>query len=1105
VDKVMGDAIVALFGTPLAHEDDAERAVRAGLAMRRTLDAYAGEAGVDVRMRIGINTGEVLVGALRAGGDSTVMGDVVNTASRLQTAAAPGQILVGSSTYAATQACVRYEPLGSLRARNRQEPVDVWAALEVTAPPGYRRSRTRSPLVGRDAELGLLEHTLGIATSRRRPNLVLLLGEAGVGKSRLAEELAERARCDHEAVVLEGRCVPYGEANIWWPVAEAIRTACGVSDQDSAETALRKCAASVATAMEESPDAADVVRIAHGLLYIMGHERPELSFHDVDPTRAREEALRSVRLFIEALARNRLVVIVLSELHWGDPALLGALDKFLCTIRNAALIVVATARPELEGRWQPASGAYNLVTLKLDPLDDDAALEMIEALCGTKPPAALRDLLLGRSGGNPFFLEELVALLTEAGVLVNEDGQVRLTVSRDLGDVPPTLRGLVAARLDALSQRERSVLEDAAVIGRTGHRDAIASLAASRGEEQPGSILDALVSRDLLVLDQDEYGFKSELVREIAYETLTKAERARRHARIADWLAKRARDIDREDEYLEQIAHHYGVSADFNQELGSIDGVREDIRERALAALERAAARAESRDSEVLAEHLLDHAYRLVASEPGPRRRALLVRRARARAGLRDLKGAREDVELVLDEAEESGDRPALAAALTVLGEIEHHEGAGESAIVTLERAVGMWREIGDDAGTAEALRRLGESQMFQGRNEDAERATSEALTLFRRIGDRRSEAWGLRNLAWIAFMSGDFATAEQRLHASAAKFEEIDDRGGLNWAIGFLAWLRFMAGRLDEAESLVEPVFGDPYDLGDPFAVGMLRVLVGHLRIWRGHIVDGVSRLEEALDIFRTIGDAWGEVQALIPLAMARTMLGRVEDGFQASREAVAASAALPDPRMRVFARQSSATLAAATGDAALAERELNAMREIFDGDDVPRWAEAHTLRALVGLQLGRVDEALQWLKAIGDSVPSEGMRANLSGIGALANAAAGRPDEAVRVASEVDGISGGTFRDRIMAWMAKGLALAQLDRFDDAEAAFAAATGLADRTDARLEQTLVRLAHARALEVLGSPQAASVLADARSRLTSMHVAAVAWDALFMRAASGA
>lgn len=1104
VDKILGDGIIALFGTPVAHEDDAERAVRAALAMRTTLTRISAQRPDIIQMRIGINTGEVLVGAV-AGGESTVMGDVVNSASRLQTAAEPGQILVGHSTYTATNQVIRYEPMVVVQARGRSEPIEAWPASAAILPPGQRRRRTRTPLVGRDAELGLLGQAFRIAAGHKRPGLVLVLGEAGLGKSRLAEEAAALAVAEHGALVLEGRCLPYGEANPWWPVAEAIRSACGVDDDDDVDRAYKKCLAAVAATLGHASASAETERLAHGLLYIMGHERPDLSLANVDPARARDEALRSVRLLLEGLGAERPVLIVLSELHWADGMLLSAMDKFIDRIRDAKVVLLATARPELLERWSAGPGNHNTVTLRLDPLDRTAVEGMIDALLGSQLPARVRDMLLERSGGNPFFLEEMVSFLDESGALVTREGAVQLDVTRQPAQLPPTLRGLVAARLDALPPDERALLEDAAVIGRSGPIALLRALAKQRSAPVAAS-LDALISKDLLGVQGEEFEFKSDLVRSIAYETLTKGTRARIHAAVAGWLSERARDSGREDEFLEQLAHHYGEAATFAQELGIVEGVPADIRPHALQVLERAAARAEMRDAPRLSAHLLDHAVALLRSQDGATKRRVLLRRAHSRAGLRELAAAREDLDIVLEEAQAAKDDRAMAGALTVLGEIEHHEGAYERSVQSLRRAVTMWRGLGDHAGLAQALRSLGETEMFHGNLDGAEQPTAEAMELYRGLEDRRGEAWGQRNLAWIAFMRGDFTAAEERLNTAANTFAEIGDRGGLGWAIGFLAWVRFMEGRLDEAASLAEPMLEESDEVGDPFAGGMLYVLLGTIRMWSGSHKDGHVLLARARDIFRSIGDAWGEIQALIPMGLGLVTAGCIDEGIKSLQDADTLAVGIRDDRIRAFVYTACGQAQALVGEGARALAEHDRMKAVFGDVDLPGAGEFKTARGLALLQLGRVDEALDLLdpQVVAAGPPTAGLRANLAGLRGLAYAAAGRPADAHRSASEIASIQGGTSRDRMVASLALGLAAAQTGRLEEAEAHFADATARVDATDATLDQAVVRLARAHALEALGSPDAVAAMSEARRRLAELHVAAAGWDTLFMLAATG-
>ena len=339
VDKIVGDAVLALFGAPIAHEDDAERAVRTALRLPVTLCDAAADLGLNVRLRVGVNTGEVLVGSLRAGGDYTAMGDVVNTAQRLQSAAEPGQVLVGQATYLTTRRVVTYRSVGTVAAKGREAPVAAWVAEGARLPPGHRADRRRAPLVGRDDEVALLSHTLNMAIDRGRPALLLTLGDAGLGKSRLAEEVAEQARECHGALILPGRCVPYGEANVWWPVASAVQAACDVEPGDEPDVVARKVRAAVAEALDGADGGAGAVdRVVEGLLQLLGFE----VLRGIDATRARDEVIGSLLAFTTALARRRPVVMVLSDLHWADEAVLDVLGGLLQSTARLPFVVLAT-------------------------------------------------------------------------------------------------------------------------------------------------------------------------------------------------------------------------------------------------------------------------------------------------------------------------------------------------------------------------------------------------------------------------------------------------------------------------------------------------------------------------------------------------------------------------------------------------------------------------------------------------------------------------------------------------------------------------------------------------------------------------------------------
>src|SRR5262245_28756787 len=417
VDKIIGDAVVALFGAPVAHEDDAERAVRAALAMQRTLAAEADELEAPIQMRIGVNTGEVVVGSL-AGGDYTAMGDVVNTANRLQTAAPPGGVIVGPATHAATRNAIRYTELGRLDAKGRAAPVEIWQAEAALLPPGYRHRRD-TPLVGRDEELGMLQHALNAAVTRSRGHLILLIGEAGVGKTRLAEEVADTAAAIHDALVLEGRCVPYGEANVWWPVAEAIRDAVGLATDAPIEVAQTVVSKAVAITLRDAatvtgdttPTAEDIDRVTTGQLHLLGYDTP---LAGLEPQRAREEANRSLLIYIEASATLRPLVVILSDLHWADDVVLEMIDGLMDRLGRQRFVLLATARQELSERWAAHGGRHNQLVVNLDPLDREATAVLLDLLVEGDLPREVESALLDRSGGNPFFLEELVALVEES-------------------------------------------------------------------------------------------------------------------------------------------------------------------------------------------------------------------------------------------------------------------------------------------------------------------------------------------------------------------------------------------------------------------------------------------------------------------------------------------------------------------------------------------------------------------------------------------------------------------------------------------------------------------------------------------------------------------
>jgi class 3 adenylate cyclase/tetratricopeptide (TPR) repeat protein len=1073
VDKIIGDALLALFGAPVAHEDDAERAVRCALRMQHTLAAAADPSGRRPALRIAVNTGEVLVGALRAGGDYTAMGDVVNTASRLQAVADPGCVVVGAETHAATAHAIRYEPLGLQTVRGRSEPVEAWVAVGASAPPGARR-RARTPLVGRDAEVGLLRAIVDTALARRRAHLVLVTGGAGVGKSRLASAAARHAEEEHGAQVLTGRCVPYGE-DVWWPIAETIRAVCGVPGNATHEEARARIYEDVAGATGRPVDDPEVARVGRGLLYLLGYAD---ALHDVDPARARTDALRSGQALFRHLAEKCPVVLVLSDLHWADEVVLDLVERLLDALRAAPFVLLATARPDLEERWRPQPGRHNLSVLNLEPLDGPAVRALVEELLGADATPELTAALHERSGGNPFFIEELAALIRESG----PGGPVE-------GRLPATLQGLVTARLDSLAPSERNLIEDCAVVGTSGPLAAAAALAGARDDADPSAALLQLTDRELLEVGDGEFRFPSEVVRDVAYSTLTKAERARRHAVLAEWLSKQLSEDDAGASATERVAHHYGAAAVLLRELGAVDGVPADLPERALAMLELAGDRAWAAELWPSATRLFDQALAVLPPDtPDDTRWRLQLGHATAATAQHDLAAARADIDGVL---EEDPDPRTTARALVLLGEVQQRLGDAEGAIETAQQAIDRWRDLGDDLGVATALRVRGVTYMFMGDQDGADRDLSAALQAFQAAGDRRGEAWALQNLASIAFFRGDAERADERLERSTAVFSELGDYGGLNWCRSIQAWVRFMQGRTAEAEALAHEQRAETAATGNRWLAAILTLLLAILDLWRGESERAIDFGYDALARFEATGDPWGQNQAEAALVRSLACRGRVGDAFDLlDRDSDRG------PRDDALLR---AQVLVHLGDPGALPAALHVTFHEGAGAEIVATGRLALGWAL--LQDGRVDEAvaeLEAAEAIGVRKHTGSAMAITAGL-SLAYAAAGRLDEARALGDA--GAGQGTYLDRLQH--ALGAAFARLRSADpDAAGAFDALVAESDETEARLDQAITRLARAHAWRALGRADADAAAAEAQSRLDAIGIAAPGWSRAFSLAA---
>jgi class 3 adenylate cyclase/adenylylsulfate kinase-like enzyme len=526
VEKFIGDAVMAVFGAPLARGDDPERAVRAALAMCAAVhELNESNADLDLKVRIAVNTGEALVSltASVAQGEGVVAGDVVNTASRLQNAAPVNGILVGEETYRATRSVIRYEEAEPVVAKGKQEPVRVWRAVAASAAPG-ERAAGRAPMLGRSTELEALQRIWGAIVEERRPQLVTLFGPAGIGKTRLASEFSALAG-ENGARAVRGRSLPYGEVIPYGAFATQVKQVAKIFDTDEADAACAKLDQAVAELLgEESSEVASHVAMLIGL-------------GGGDDVGDRQTLFYSARRLVEALAAAQPTVLVFEDIHWADSGMLDLLEVLASRVRDVPLFLLALARPELlERRPSWGGGLPGYAALQIEPLGTDDAKELaVQVLEHMQKPSGESGEIGLIGEGNPLFIEELAASVAE-------------NATKKFAELPTTIRGIVSARLDALPPDERAVLLDAAVVGKVFWTGALEGM--SSGRLDLAELLDSLEGRDFVrrepvsrLRGDQQFSFKHDLVRDAAYATLPREQRRKRHAQVAAFLEESTPEI----------------------------------------------------------------------------------------------------------------------------------------------------------------------------------------------------------------------------------------------------------------------------------------------------------------------------------------------------------------------------------------------------------------------------------------------------------------------------------------------------------------------------------------------------------------------------------
>jgi class 3 adenylate cyclase/tetratricopeptide (TPR) repeat protein len=882
VEKFIGDAVMAVFGIPTLHEDDALRAVRAAVELREAIGALNAdlrrEYGIELGLRTGVTTGEVVAGDPTEG-QAFVTGEAVAVAQRLETAASPGEILIGEPTQRLVRDAVLVEPLEPLALKGKSERVAAWRLLGVvTGAPAFAR-RLDSPLVGRGRELALLEQAFRRAQDDQACHLFTVLGAAGVGKSRLVQELL--TLLGEEARPLLGRCQPYGEGITFGPLTELVREAASITSRLSTDEARARLVAALA-ADPEAELVADSLATTAGL---------------AEGEATNEEIFWAVRKLLETVARERPVVVAFDDLQWAEPTFLDLLEHLADRTRNAPVLLICMARPELlDERPAWGGGKLNATSILLEPLPDENVELLIENLLGeSEVPEQVRRSLRETGEGNPLFIEEMLGMLLDEGLLQREDGN-RWRARSDLSevDVPPTIQALLAARIDHLSASERDILERASVVGKLFSREAIDELVSE------GTPLDerlaALVRKDLIRPDraaEEGFRFRHILIRDAAYAGLAKERRAELHERYAGWLEREPRGRLREHEEI--IGYHLEQAHGYRAELAPADDRTRALAARAAVLFASAGRRAFSRGDMSAAVGLLTRATLLRRDDLAGR----LELASDLGAALRDT-GELVRADAVLSEAIEkaatSGDRRSEFLALIERAPLRLQtdpEGGSEEVLEIAADALDVFRELEDELGLSKALSLVANVHWLRCRYAEMEDVLGRALQHAQKAENRR-EVGRLRNALARAIVLGP-TPVEDGLHRCEEILEASRGDQSLEAVVGvMIGSLRAMQGDFDEARQLYRQSRGILEDLGLEVILEAMRTFSGVTEILAGDGAAAEREFRLGYEAFERMGGKGQLSTNAAYLARALSLQGRHAEAHRYT--VISEDAASPD-----------------------------------------------------------------------------------------------------------------------------------------------------------------------------------------------------------------
>jgi class 3 adenylate cyclase/tetratricopeptide (TPR) repeat protein len=879
VEKFIGDAVMAVFGVPEVHEDDALRAARAAVELRGSIAELGDELerswGARLQIRTGVNTGDVVAGDPTAG-QSFVSGDAVNVAARLEQAAQPGEILIGALTLALVRDAVRVEPVEPLSLKGKAEPVPAFRLVEVLpGAPAFAR-RLDSPMLGRDAELAAVVDAFGRAERGPGCELVTVVGVAGVGKSRLIREVSSRLA--GRARILEGRCLPYGEGITFWPLGEIVKQAAGIDDTDPPDEAVAKIDAMLAEReAEEVPLIAERVGAAIGLGQTQG---------------VIQETFWAFRRLLETLAAERPLVALIDDIHWAEPTLLDLIEYVAGFTRGHPLLLLCTARPELR-EDHPAWGRAGTV-VALQPLRSAESEELIQNLLGhARLPAEVQARVVEAAEGNPLFVEEMLRMLIDDGLLRRDDGHWIATVDLSEVSTPGTIQALIAARLDRLEEDERAVIQRASVVGKVFYWGAVTELSPEEARGKVGGNLQTLARKELILPEpspfagDDAFRFSHILVHDTAYGSTPKRMRADLHERFASWLERAAGR--RLAEFEEIVGYHLELAHRYLAELGPVDEHGLSVASRAATRLEAAGRRAFARGDTPAAASLLSRAVDLF-----PEREPTRVELLPELGAVLTETGAWHEAEEVLSEAIELarslGDRRSEALAVVRSLWIQEHSGRLESnldVLPELERAIAMFDELGDEGGLAEGWLLRGFIEFWGGSAEQAVEAGDRAIKHARRAHDLRRESAALRTRSfwqvWGPTPADEVARTLEDLMEGPAAASPLSRAAMVRLRAIIEAW----RGNFDIAHELVETAKSLTKEYGAAMDHASCSTTAGQIALLQGNVVLAEREAAEAVAFYRAIGDV-GHLSSYGPaLADALYAQGRDEEASTLTEEA--------------------------------------------------------------------------------------------------------------------------------------------------------------------------------------------------------------------------